>query len=68
MFVVHRLFAIQVFPRTTLKKFDRPTSGTPHWPADYKISTPELMLCKMTSAITYKKLNPQPLVLDPWGV
>ena len=58
MFVVHRLFAIQVFLRTTLKKnFDRPTLGTPHWPPDYKISTPELMLCKKTSAITYEKIG-----------
>ena len=66
MFVVHRLFAIQVFPRATLKKnFDRPTLGTPHWPPDYKISTPELMLCKKTSAITYKKIGPVTPGSDP---
>ena len=66
MFVVHRLFAIRVFPRATLKKkLTVPLWGPPHWPPDYKISTPELMLCKKTSAIIYQKIGPVTPGSDP---
>ena len=60
------LFLIKiVYLTTTLKKIDRPTLGTPHCPPDYKISAPELMLCKKTSAITYQKIGPVTPVSDP---
>ncbi len=42
-----------------------PLWGPPHWPPVYKISTPELMLCKKTSAITYQKIGPVTPGSDP---
>ena len=40
------------------------------WLPDYKIFSPELILCYKTSAILYKKLDPQPQISDspPSGV
>ena len=64
----------EVFAKTMRKQnFYRPTLGTPTWPSDYEILTPELILCKKTSTIRYKNgpiipgFRPPPGVSSSWS-
>ena len=58
MFVVHRLFAIQIFPRTTIrKKFDSPTLETPTDPLTIRFRPPILCYVKRPQLSHVKKLD-----------